>query len=684
MPHKRREYLKRDDQILHYRLLQEEHRNRLAINAKIRDRARAHAKNDDDMDVDGEDDEGMAHVGEAEDDKLTPDKIIVIHPGSQNLRIGLGSDPLPKTVPMVIARRAAANESEDDPEPKPKRQKLDDGSFEEPEKMFGQEFSREYKSMCDALKIHMRANKRRVLPNSKELVVNYNKRTPPDTIHEHNDPMRIEWTELPKNPKQAPKYFVGNDALRIPDNSNPRYKLFWPIRHGWFNERDYQSRRQVYDDFALIIEEAIKQQLNLRNRRDWAQYGCVFLVPDFYERRYVTQIVDMCLQDFGFAKVAIMQESQGAAYGAGYSQACIVDIGAQKTSICCMEDAACMENTRINLKYGGSDVTEMFMKMMLYDHFPYEEINLNRRYDFLLAEELKSKFCTMNEAQISVQTFDFHLRAPGQDTRKYYFKTYDEILLAPQCFFQPGMFETSTKLQGRRKLIRPSENIYDWHNDDPTSTAQAEIIQAIAPTPIEDGQQSQYQQPSKPENQAPNPAISTPARQIANPFNRLQVQDQAALSNAGSPAPEGDGTPAPTNERVTNGTYSAALDPSRRDDVLSIAPLHTAILTSIAHAARGDERRTRDFLGGIMVVGGGSQIPGFTTFLEEKLKETRPGYAKDIMIGTTPRDMDPQMIVWKGGWVLTKLGVINECWVSKMEYDRLGSRCIIYKTMFTY
>jgi len=48
-----------------------------------------------------------------------------------------------------------------------------------------------------------------------------------------------------------------------------------------------------------------------------------------------------------------------------------------------------------------------------------------------LAEELMSKFCTMNEADISVQLFDFHVRASGQDTRKYMFKTYDEVLLAP-------------------------------------------------------------------------------------------------------------------------------------------------------------------------------------------------------------------------------------------------------------
>lgn len=91
----------------------------------------------------------------------------------------------------------------------------------------------------------------------------------------------------------------------------------------------------------------------------------------------------------------------------------------------------CLEESRMNLKYGGDDVTETFIKMMLVDHFPYADINLKRRHDWLLAEELKQKFCTMNENEISPQLYEFHLRASGQDTRKYTFKTYDEPILAP-------------------------------------------------------------------------------------------------------------------------------------------------------------------------------------------------------------------------------------------------------------
>lgn len=277
----------------------------------------------------------------------------------------------------------------------------------------------------------MRNNKRRVLPNSKELVVNYNRRTPPDTIPAHNDLQHVEWTEIPPNPREAPEYFTGQAALRIPEESNPRYKLFWPIRNGWLNEKDYDSKNLLYHDIAVILEEAINLQLGLSKRKEWSQYSCVFIIPDLYERNFVTAILEILIHDIGLGRVCFQQESLAATFGAGYSISCIVDIGAEKTSVCCVDEGLCIEDSRLNVKFGGMDVTDTFIKMMLYDHFPYEEINLKNRYDFLLAEELKQRFCTMNEQEITVQLWDFYLRASGQDTRKYYFKTYDEVMLAP-------------------------------------------------------------------------------------------------------------------------------------------------------------------------------------------------------------------------------------------------------------
>ncbi|KOC18170.1 chromatin remodeling complex subunit (Arp8) [Aspergillus flavus AF70] len=678
------DYLKRDDQYLAFRLQNEEARNRMTKTAKDRDRALAMAKANDLGIPEADADDGDTNMEDAEEAtaETVGSKVIVVHVGSQNLRIGLASDALPKTVPMVIARKSTTSESEDREEPCPKRLKTDDGSELEPEKMFGSEFSSQYTTMSAELKTHMRQNKRRTLPNSKEMVINYNRRTVPETISEHNDPMRVEWTEIPDD---APEYIVGQAALRIPDESTPRYKLYWPMKYGWCNERDYKSKRLLFLDISLILEDAIKNQLGLTSKKDWLQYSCVFVIPDLYEKSYVTQVLEMLMREFSFARVCFIQESLAATFGAGFTSACVVDIGAQKTSICCVEEGMCIENSRVNLKYGGSDVTEAFVKMMLYDHFPYADINLWRRYDFLLAEELKKNICTMNEASVSVQVFDFHLRIAGQDTRKYNFKAYDEVHLAPMGYFQPSIFDHSLKLNGRRTLISRSVDIYDGQPNDPTSAAQSELLTAIAP-PL-NGQVNGDTQSGTLDVQ------STPSRsQQVNALSRLQEAEATPRSSvAGSPAPDvtstpqagGAGTPAVGGQSQST-SQPRAPTVEERDDILPTFPLDSAILMSIAHAARSDERKMRDFLGGIMVVGGGSLINGFHSFLEERLQALRPGFAKEIMIGTPPRDLDPQVVVWKGASVFGKLSGTNDSWIGQLEYDRLGHRLMAYKCMWAY
>lgn len=97
-------------------------------------------------------------------------KTIVIHPGSQNLRIGLATDALPKTVPMVIARKAAMSESEENGgEPRPKRLKSEDGTPVTPEEAwFGEEVHRVPQSLIKCM-IDQSAVRRRVHCHGRRL-----------------------------------------------------------------------------------------------------------------------------------------------------------------------------------------------------------------------------------------------------------------------------------------------------------------------------------------------------------------------------------------------------------------------------------------------------------------------------------------------------------------------------------
>jgi actin-related protein 8 len=345
-----------------------------------------------------------------------------------------------------------------------------------------------------------------------------------------------------------------------------------------------------------------------------------------------------------------------------------------------VEEGMCIENSRVNLKYGGQDMTEAFVKMMLHDHFPYADINLRRRHDFLLAEELKKNICTMSEASVSPQVFDFHLRVAGQDTRKYSFKAFDEVHLAPMGVFEPSIFDNEHKIDGRRTLIGRSADIYDGQPNDPTSAAQSEILTAIAPPlPKTNGESHSAD------------VQATPSRpQHPTAVSKLQELEGTPRSSvAGSPVPENTGTPQAAGTSTPAATAAPPQTPrppavEERDDIMPVFPLDNAILTSIAHAARSDEKKMRDFIGGIMVVGGGSLTAGFHLFLEERLQALRPGFAKEIMIGTPPRDLDPQVVVWKGASIFGKLNATNDSWIGRLEYDRLGPRLMAYKCMWAY
>jgi actin-related protein 8 len=238
-------------------------------------------------------------------------------------------------------------------------------------------------------------------------------------------------------------------------------------------------------------------------------------------------------------------------------------------------------------------------------------------------------------------------------------------------------------------VVPRSVDLYDGSPNDPISQAQIAILEAAAGKPVV---------PAATVNGNIDPTVSTPQRPQPNPFNLLgrltENENTPRSSVAGSPGPEGTGTPNPEREvGDADGQPLIFRDPvlektklaDARDNVLPITPLDHAILESLTQGARGDDRKLRDFFGGIMLVGGASKTPGLREFLEARLRELRPNYGKEILVGPPPREFDPQVVAWKGGSVFGRLsGHGNDSWISKYEYDMLGARLLNNKCMFAW
>lgn len=118
-------------------------------------------------------------------------------------------------------------------------------------------------------------------------------------------------------------------------------------------------------------------------------------------------------------------------------------------------------------------------------------------------------------------------------------------------------------------------------------------------------------------------------------FDKLDATPRSSV--AGSPAPE-VGTPIPGVSTPALNNVGAAGAPlaaiptgptpleqaEERDKTVPTAALDKAILESITQAARGDEKKVKDYLAGIMIVGGGSLTPGLNHFLEERYEHQPP------------------------------------------------------------
>ncbi|KAK9253562.1 hypothetical protein V1507DRAFT_458275 [Lipomyces tetrasporus] len=664
------EYLKRDDQAMILRQLAED-----LARAKEQKGLEDAKHNEDDVDVDDK---------EEQEEEAYGSKVIVIHPGSHNLRIGLASDTYPRTIPNVIAYKMSPTEIERANNTGPLFKPATDPDFLQVKKQISQDFRE-----------RMRFYKRRVASNSHDSVLSYNKRTTPENIPDHNDPYRIEWTDV----SAGPNIVVGEKALKIPPLSNPRYKLLWPIKYGYFNETDYTSTLHLIDDQSIILEHAISAELNIP-KKDLPFYSAVLVISDLYDKVQVTELLDMLFRELQFSKVGVIQESVAATFGAGISSACVIDVGAQKTSISCIDEGLCVVDSRVYLPYGGDDITLTLANLLELSQFPYKELNLSYQYDWALMEEIKSKFATANDAEVTVQLYNFYQRTPGRSARKYSFKTFDEVMLAPMSYFFPDIFQNENKLKTRHTLFDRSGDIYDSTFNDPYSEAQTSLYAQYVPSVDANLTQLQQQQQQ----------ISTSTPRAATKSNSLaHLQDETPTSSAaGTPAPEAPSAATANLSAAAasltaatgvggalggNAATRAAAGPSLQALSLALmdtrvavpAPLDQAVIESITQVSKVDEARGKRMYENIILVGGGAaNIPAFNRLLEDRVAMWKGWSTGSVTVMPTPRDMDPTLLVWKGASVFVKLKIANEVWIGSRDWDLLGSRCLQYKCLFLY
>jgi actin-related protein 8 len=79
---------------------------------------------------------------------------------------------------------------------------------------------------------------------------------------------------------------------------------------------------------------------------DLQNYSVIFIVPDYGDRSYIEAMTRLFLTEMDFKEIAIHQEASCAIFGAGLSSACVVDVGAQTTSVTFVDEGSITSDTR--------------------------------------------------------------------------------------------------------------------------------------------------------------------------------------------------------------------------------------------------------------------------------------------------------------------------------------------------
>lgn len=342
-----------------------------------------------------------------EAEQIQAQTIIVIHPGSMYLRMGRASDLKPVTLLHAVARRRLPNGI------KYKDSFLPSAVVLTKELTQAMEESR--LQVSHTLQSCLQSDGCRRYATPPQQIAAFNRRS----IPEISSPCNMKWTKTDHD------IVVGDDILSLDPEEESNFNIHFPYKRGELNIHTGPggSLTAIMADLKTIWEYVLTEKLDIP-LRDLKHYRAVLVVPDIYHRSYLKELTTLLLDEIGFGRCILLQDHVGALFGAGLGYACVVDVGAQKISVSCVEDAISHKDTRVRMDYGSADVTQTFFWLLQKSAFPYKLCDPINKLDALLLDQLKIDFCHVDLNVCGSQEKTFVIRKPKKQTETYTLQNY--------------------------------------------------------------------------------------------------------------------------------------------------------------------------------------------------------------------------------------------------------------------
>ncbi|MFS7926044.1 putative Actin family, ATPase, nucleotide binding domain-containing protein [Helianthus anomalus] len=422
--------------------------------------------------------------------------LVVINPGSANIRIGLAQQDAPFIIPHCIARRmTGANES-------PRRNVQDQMLNSQVTTAQHVEREKAYDIIASLLKIpfldeevvnnsHPRkmgrvdvlsqqnSKKETVIPwtdvfqksQSKEASTAPGNETydgfAENKVHHVNMKLSSPRGDRPQTSElKCKEYICGEEAMRI--SPTEPYCLRRPIRRGHLNISQYYPMQQVLEDIQAIWDWILIDKLHIPHS-ERNMYSALIVVPETFDNREIKEILSIVLHDLRFSSAVVHQEGLAAVFGNGLSTACVVNIGAQVTSVICVEDGVALPHTQMTLRFGGEDVSRCLLWTQRHHQTwpPIRTDALAKPIDLLMLNRLKESYCQIYEGEVEavgvVHSYEDGLPPGSHKTR------LTALNVAPMGLFYPTILVPDVYPPPPRSWFKDYEDMLEdtWHIDFP-------------------------------------------------------------------------------------------------------------------------------------------------------------------------------------------------------------------------
>ncbi|XP_057489002.1 actin-related protein 9 isoform X1 [Actinidia eriantha] len=427
--------------------------------------------------------------------------LVIINPGSANIRIGLAQQDTPFNIPHCIARRTTgANQA-------PRRNVQDQLLNSQVTTAQHMEREKAYDIIASLLKIPFldeevanNSYPRKMgrvdgytntpLSNKKETAFTWTnvleKKSDLSSALESslnkseisNFQDKEEGTtskELGSSEFKFVEYICGEEALRI--SPTEPYCLRRPIRRGHFNISQHYPMQQVFEDLQAIWDWILIEKLHIpRSERN--MFSAILVVPETFDNREIKEMLSIILRDLHFSSAVVHQEGLAGAFGNGLSTACVVNMGAQVTTVICIEDGVTLPATQMTLRFGGEDISRCLLWTQRHHQTwpPIRTDALTKPVDLLMLNRLKETYCQIKEGEVEavavVHSYEDGMPAVSHRTR------LTALNVPPMGLFYPMLLVPDVYPPPPRSWFNDFEDMMEdtWQMEFPRRTDMSEPL----------------------------------------------------------------------------------------------------------------------------------------------------------------------------------------------------------------